>query len=100
MNTAGASTMSAPAVEPPILNRMMKISACLRKLSLNAAKNWHQNSGAKRRVSSKDDDMASPVVRAGWPDVDDIFGKRTIALLASAAPGGRRLPGQNRRKNR
>jgi hypothetical protein len=30
-------------------------------LSLNAEKNWHQNSGAKRRVSSKDEDM----VRSG-----------------------------------
>ena len=37
----------------------------LRKLSLNAEKNWHQNRGAKRRVSSKDEDMASPVVRSG-----------------------------------
>jgi hypothetical protein len=27
---------------------MRKTSAVLRKLSLNAAKNWHQNNGAKR----------------------------------------------------
>jgi len=29
----------------------------LRKLSLNAEKNWHQNSGAKRRVIRRDEDM-------------------------------------------
>src|ERR1019366_6989349 len=29
-------------------NRIRNTSAVLRKLSLNAAKNWHQNSGAKR----------------------------------------------------
>jgi hypothetical protein len=59
MKTAGASVTSTPALVPPILNRMRKISACLRKLSLNAAKNWVQNSGAKRRVSSKDDDICA-----------------------------------------
>ncbi len=59
MKTAGASVTSTPALVPPILNNMRKISACLRKLSLNAAKNWVQNSGAKRRVSSKDDDICS-----------------------------------------
>ncbi len=32
----------------PEWNRMRNTSAVLRKLSLNAAKNWHQNSGAKR----------------------------------------------------
>src|SRR5712671_5419842 len=87
MKTAGASVTSTPALVPPILNNMRKISACLRKLSLNAAKNWHQNSGAKRRVSSRD--MASPVVRTGAgpgrADVDDIFGKRTIARKAPGA---------------
>jgi hypothetical protein len=33
----------------------------LRKLSLKAEKNWVQNRGAKRRVRSKDEDMAVPV---------------------------------------
>src|SRR5947209_6793206 len=54
MNTAAASVMSASASGPPILNRIRKTSAFLRKLSLNAEKNWHQNSGAKRRVNNKE----------------------------------------------
>src|SRR5438128_4344346 len=64
MKTAAANVMSASAVclpsgaWPPTRNRIRKTSAFLRKLSLNAEKNWVQNSGAKRRVSSKDEDMA------------------------------------------
>ena len=46
-------------------NRIRKTSEFLRKLSLKAEKNWHQNSGAKRRVRSKDEDMAVPVVGSG-----------------------------------
>src|SRR5262245_26418608 len=49
MNTAAASVISVSAELPPILYRIRKTSAFLRKLSLNAEKNWHQNSGAKRR---------------------------------------------------
>ena len=52
MKTAPASVISAPASAPPRRKRMRKTSAVLRKLSLNAAKNWHQNSGAKRLDSS------------------------------------------------
>src|SRR5260370_2166267 len=59
MNTAAASVMSASASGPPILNSIRKTSAFLRKLSLNAEKNWHQNRGAKRRVISKDVDIVS-----------------------------------------
>src|ERR1700704_7093579 len=95
MNTAPASVISASASGPPILNSSRKTSAFLRKLSLNAEKNWHQNRGAKRRVRSRDEDMAIPVV--GWgadgPNAyrdkfrlptgteglkDDNLGKRTI----------------------
>jgi hypothetical protein len=36
---------------------MTKTSAVLRKLSLNAAKNWHQNSGANRLDKSRGDGM-------------------------------------------
>src|SRR5271166_5239307 len=42
---------------PPILNRISKASAFFRKLSLKAEKNWHQNSGAKRRVPRSDCDI-------------------------------------------
>jgi hypothetical protein len=38
-------------------NRITKTSAVLRKLSLNAAKNWHQNSGANRLDNSRGDGM-------------------------------------------
>ena len=48
MKTALASVISAPLLSPATWNRMRKTSAVLRKLSLNAAKNWHQNRGAKR----------------------------------------------------
>jgi hypothetical protein len=46
-------------------NRMRKTSAFLRKLSLKAEKNWVQNRGAKRRVISRDEDMAFPPVPMG-----------------------------------
>jgi hypothetical protein len=46
-------------------NRMRKTREFLRKLSLKAEKNWVQNRGAKRRVRSKDEDMAVPVVGSG-----------------------------------
>src|SRR5262245_18196066 len=58
MKIAGASVTSTWAVGPLILNRTRKISSCLRKFSLNAGKNWVQNRGAKRRVVSRDEDMA------------------------------------------
>src|SRR5712671_1236381 len=73
MKIAGARLTSTLAVDPPILNRMRKIRACLRKLSLNAAKNCVQKSGAKRRVVSKDVDirlyspLGSPSYRYGQP---------------------------------
>src|SRR5262249_21018416 len=65
MKTAAASVISASASAPPIWNRSRKTSEVLRKLSLNAAKNWVQNRGAKRRVISRDEDMAVPLVPTG-----------------------------------
>src|SRR5262249_27944897 len=65
MKTAAASVISASASAPPIWNRSRKASEVLRKLSLNAAKNWVQNRGAKRRVISRDEDMAFPLVPTG-----------------------------------
>src|SRR5215469_13914347 len=49
-------TSTSPAC-PPILKRISKASAFFRKLSLKAEKNWHQNSGANRRVASSDCDI-------------------------------------------
>jgi hypothetical protein len=34
-------------------------------LSLNALKNWHQNSGAKRRVANRLEDIGTPQHGAG-----------------------------------
>src|ERR1700720_2024107 len=65
MNTAAASVISASASAPPIWNSRRKTSEVLRKLSLNAAKNWVQNRGAKRRVISREEDMAFPLVPTG-----------------------------------
>src|SRR5258708_26611284 len=65
MKTAAASVISASASAPPIWNSRRKTSEVLRKLSLNAAKNWVQNKGAKRRVISRDEDMAFPLVPTG-----------------------------------
>ena len=45
---------------------MRKTSAVLRKLSLNAEKNWHQNSGAKRRVVIRDVDNGFSRHFAAW----------------------------------
>src|SRR5262249_2568585 len=60
-----ATEISASASAPPIWNSRRKTSEVLRKLSLNAAKNWVQNRGAKRRVISRDEDMAFPLVPTG-----------------------------------
>src|SRR2546423_14404118 len=57
MNTAAVSVISASRLPTPGANRIRNTSAFFRKLSLKAEKNWHQNSGAKRRVVSRDVDM-------------------------------------------
>src|SRR6187549_3406578 len=50
------SVISTPALppaacpEPAMPNRISMASAFFRKLSLRAEQNWHQNSGANRRV--------------------------------------------------
>ena len=65
MNTAPASVTSASAFEPATLNRIRKTSAFLRKLSLKAEKNWHQNSGAKRREVISELDTGRSFAAAG-----------------------------------
>src|SRR5690349_3227290 len=57
MKTALASVIRASESPLSDWNRITKTSAVLRKLSLNAAKNWHQNSGANRLDSSRGDGM-------------------------------------------
>src|SRR6187200_1944905 len=56
MNTAAASVISASALLAATWNKIRKTSEFLRKLSPKAEKNWHQNRGAKRRVTSRDDE--------------------------------------------
>src|SRR5437868_7774996 len=58
MNTAAVSVISASRLPTPGAKRIRNTSAFLRKLSLNAEKNWHQNSGAKRRDQRSDLDSA------------------------------------------
>ena len=67
MKTPAANVTSTSPAWPPILNRISKASAFFRKLSLKAEKNWHQNSGANRRVASSDCDIGTSKVRGGLP---------------------------------
>src|SRR5262245_30096844 len=60
MKTAAATWVRASASGPATLNTSRNTSAFLRKLSLNAEKNWHQNKGAKRRVVKSDEAMIFP----------------------------------------
>src|SRR5262245_22955823 len=59
MKTAPADVISASGLLMPDWNRITKTSAVLRKLSLNAAKNWHQKSGANFLDSNKGAGMLS-----------------------------------------
>src|SRR5436189_2080291 len=92
MKTAAASVMSASASVPPMWNRMRKTSAFLRKLSLNAEKNWVQNRGAKRRVISRDEDMGIPVDQTRSA-VRQVFwcakSLKTTIWAKGQSPGGR-----------
>ena len=54
MKTGAVSVISISAFGPLSSYRSRKTSAFFRKLSLNAEKNWHQNSGAKRRVNIRE----------------------------------------------
>ncbi|MNC96209.1 hypothetical protein D3C83_135180 [compost metagenome] len=63
MNTAAVSVISTSRLPTAGENRIRNTSASLRKLSLNAEKNWHQNSGAKRRDVISELDMVIPLGR-------------------------------------
>src|SRR5215831_7528506 len=70
VSAAAASWIKAPDSASPSSNSSTKTSACLRKLSPNAEKAWHQNKGAKRRVVIKDVDMALPPFDSPLPRPD------------------------------
>src|SRR5262245_65946806 len=59
MKTAPADVISTSGLLRPDGNRITKTSAVLRKLSLSAAKNWHQKSGANFLDSNKGAGMPS-----------------------------------------
>ena len=63
MKIALASVTRASASAAPERNKIKKTSAVLRKLSLNAAKNWHQNSGAKRLDSIRGGGIAAIIAK-------------------------------------
>ena len=93
--------VSASAAGPAISNNSRKTSAFLRKLSLNAEKNWHQNSGAKRRVSSRDEDMGCirSIDRARWPmrrAILERWSAENGTGCASVRPAARRPDGAPR----
>src|SRR5262245_43047757 len=94
MNTAAASVISASASAPPIWNSRRKTSEVLRKLSLNAAKNWVQNRGAKRRVISRNEDMAFPLAPSGGRE----RASHPVDLMATPCPlPARGTPRQQKR---
>ena len=80
MKTAAGKVMRDSAAEPPILNRIRNTRAFLRKLSLNAEKNWHQNSGAKRRDNRSGLDW--PAWGRSW---DQAYAKNAPPTPASEA---------------
>ena len=57
--TRAAEPPSAPPPTPPAPNMIRNTRAFLRKLSLKAEKNWHQNRGAKRRLAISDPDIGA-----------------------------------------
>src|SRR5262245_24978063 len=91
MKTAAASVISASASAPPIWNRSRKTSEVLRKLSLNAAKNWVQNRGAKRRVINRDEDMAVPLVPTGVGPACSTNAGSVCSLSPQAKRSGERV---------
>src|SRR5215469_11073546 len=66
IKTPPAKVTSDSPVRPPILNRISKTSAFFKKLSLKAEKNWHQNSGAKRREARSDCDIDPSEDQGVW----------------------------------
>src|SRR5438128_11445940 len=86
MKTAAASVINASAFSPPILNRISKTSAFFRRLSLNAEKNWHQNSGAKRREARSDGDIDPSEDQGGILPFGSVLWRRPSADARSWRP--------------
>jgi hypothetical protein len=67
MKIALASVISASALRGLKWNRTTKTKAVFRKLSLKAAKNWHQKRGAKRLDSIIGGGMPVLLQSSGMP---------------------------------
>src|SRR5581483_295367 len=78
INTALAKVIRASASLALEWKRITKTRAVFRKLSLNAAKNWHQKSGAKRLETING---GMPPIIAEFPDA--CAGKKTGGLAAA-----------------
>src|SRR5437016_3714706 len=104
MKMAPVSVTSVSPWALPSLNRIKMISALRRKLSLKAAKNWHQKSGTKRREAISLPNMGrSPEIGQGAPvkretsernlSGDDLPIHQPVAheAVERVAEGGRRV---------
>src|SRR5215469_468594 len=99
IKTPPAKVTSDSPVRPPILNRISKTSAFFKKLSLKAEKNWHQNSGAKRREARSDCDIDLSEDRCGYRSLGERAAEETspaVPLVASAQTGTKREPLKSR----
>src|SRR6185437_2856329 len=67
MKMALASVIKASVSTAPGRNRIRKTNTVLRKLSLNAASNWHQNSGAKRLDNIRGGGISPVLQSSGAP---------------------------------
>src|SRR4051812_23430052 len=81
MNTAAVRITRVFAVlsSNPARKRIRNTSAFLRKLSLNAEKNWHQNKGAKRRDVISELDIGLIPSRANGSGYSDCRPGRSAA---------------------
>src|SRR5262245_57573807 len=99
MKVAPASCTRASESEPDSLNTIRMTSVFLRKLSLNALKNWHQNSGAKRFVVMRLENIGGPsgrLRRLRYLDGTELGKARVVAAAharaSAAAPLAPRCP--------
>src|SRR6185312_5609164 len=98
MNTAPAAVIKASASLAVERNRTTKTRAVFRKLSLKAAKNWHQKSGAKRLETRRGCCMLAHYCKVRHVARGTKKGGLTAAFCnapgtsATAGPSPRRIP--------
>src|SRR5262245_25715704 len=108
MNTAAVSWISGSSSVAPGAKRIRNTSEFFRKLSLKALKNWHQNSGAKRRVGMRIMDIGQALwtlrvpAELGLRRNAHSGGRRTRSATAPgspSAPAQQRAPGRTTHHN-